>query len=263
MTTLAQATLALAEVLGDVRRGVADSGTTSTLVDAELTERQGILAPGTLWILSGTLSGIEIPVDRHAQNTLYFAAQASAVATGNKYAVFGAERFNKVALESVINLALQDLAQFTQWDSSLTTVASQEEYALPAGISNLVSVEIAKAQASPYSYSEHRGWMETNAGYLRFLHTAPEIAGYKIRLGYNSTHPVLDDATDLLNPGINLERLKWEAAAHAWRKYMIHIEKISADDIAGQVATDAIGRVAMAKPHNIMRLTKQPTLAGW
>jgi hypothetical protein len=263
MTTLAEATLALAEVLGDVRRGVADSGTTGTLVDAEITERQGVLAPGTLWVLTGLLTGAVLPITRHAQNTLYFATQTLAVATGNKYAAFGADRFDKVALEFCINLALRDLKKFTQWDATLTTVASQEEYSLPAGVANVVSVEIAKAQSTPYNYNEHRGWMEISDSKLRFLHSTPGLAGYKIRIGYNSTHPFLDDATDLLNPGINLERLKWEAAVLAARKYLIRVEHISADDIITQVATDGTARAGMAEPHNIMRLTKQPTLAGW
>lgn len=264
MTTFAQATLALADVLGEIYKGEADSGSSSSqLVDAALKARQGTLAHGTLWMLSGSNSGVVVEVDKHAQNTLYFAAMPAAIAAGDDYAVFEGIRFQKNHLEKAINLALEDLKQFTQWDETTTTVALQEEYTLPTGVSNVVSVEIAQSLTSPYLYAEHRGFMETAGGKLRFVHHEPSLAGYKIRIGYNTTHPELSSLSDTIKPGINLQRLKWEAAVHAWRNYLVHIEDPAADKISEQAANDAAARAMIAESHNILRLQKLPMLAGW
>lgn len=264
MTTFAEATLALAEVLGEVYRGEADSGSANNkLIDAALTARQGTLAPGTLWMLTGTLAGAVIDVLRHAQNTLHFATQASAVAEGDDYAVFEGIRFNRVQLELAVNFALKDLQKFTQFDETLVTVALQEDYTLPAGVSNVANIEIAESLTSPYLFAVHRGWREISTGKIRFLFDPPPIAGYKIRLSYNSTHPTLAAGSDTLKPGINLERLKWEAATHAVRKYLMKIEDEQADKIIVQVGNDAPMRAAASEGHNILRLSKQPTLSGW
>jgi len=71
-------------------------------------------------------------------------------------------------------------------------VANQEEYTLPTGVDNLVSVEIAAAAAEPYGWVESLHWRETAGGKLRFISGwQPGLAGYKMRLSYNDKHPRL------------------------------------------------------------------------
>ena len=266
MTTLFDATLALAEVLGDVWYGVADSGSTAKLVDAAMKDRAGMLAPGTLFIINATENDLDksmVEILRHDQNTLYFATLSKTITTGDTFAAFPGHMIAMRHLIKAINAALQDLKQFTQEDATTVTVASQEEYTLPTGVSNAVSVEIAKATSAPYNYSEHRCWEETSAGKLRFYAHTPAIAGYKIRIGYNSPHSELSGASDTLNNGINAERLKYEAAAHAWRDYILRLGKQPADDLITDAIQDAINRANAMESHNILRKSKKPSLAGW
>lgn len=266
MTTFAETTLALAEVLGEVLKGTADSDSDATkLVDADLHARSGSLAHGTLWMLSGNLSGLVIEITKHAQNTLHFATQGSAVAENDKYAVFTGEKFRLRHLEAAVNLALAELPRYTQdyEDASFVTVANQEEYTLPAGVVDVVRVEIAKRTTSPYHYSMHRCWNETHAGKIRFYAYVPAISGRRIRLGYNSLHPEMDSPSDTLDPGVNLSRLKHEAAAWAWRKYLGRLDKLDADEMVPQSINAARAKAAQQESHMLKRETKLPSLAGW
>lgn len=266
MTNLFDATLALAEILGDVVTGTADSGTTAKLVDAALDERAGILAPGTLFLKDCTQAALDYTfhdIIRHDQNTLHFATLSATITAADPYAAFPGAKFALRHLIKAINRAVQDLKSFTQENATLTTVANQEEYQLPAGVSNVVSVEIAKSLTSPYNYSEHRNYKETNAGYIRFFANIPGIAGYKIRVGYNATHSELSAATDTFNPGISMERLKYEAAAQAWTDYLLRLDKQPADDLYTQAIQNCLDRAAALESHNILRKSRLPALAGW
>lgn len=266
MATLFDATLALAEVMGDVWYGVADSGTTGKLVDAAMQDRAGLLAPGTLFIINATENDLDkslVEILRHDQNTLYFATLSKTITAGDTFAAFEGHMVGKRHLIKAINQALQDLKQFTQDDASTVTVANQEEYTLPAGVTNVVSVEIAKSLTAPYSYSEHRCWKETAAGKLRFYAHTPAIAGYKIRISYNTPHPELSAASDTLKPGINLERLKYEAASYAWRDYILRLGKKPADELYTEAIQEAIDRANAIESHNILRVSRKPSLAGW
>lgn len=261
MTTLAQAMLELAKALGEVWQGTADSGTQSTLVDDDLKTGAGELAGGTLWLLSGSLSGKCLEITRHAQNTLYFASQASQVAQGDSYAALSPRRFKKRHLKNAINRAVAELPHYTKYDESLTTVADQEEYTLPTGVSDVVSVWIKLSSSGPYS--EHRGWIETHDGKLRFVHHIPGISGKTIRIAYNAPHSALSADTDTLAPGVNLDRLVWEAAVHAYRSLLQRLGTERADDILTDMLNDAVARAQDAPRHRIKREKKLPTLAGW
>lgn len=191
MTTLNEATLALARVLGDVFSGVADTGgSTTTLIDERLTDKAGSLQNGTLWFLSGDLDGVCARVEKHSAGKLTFPAQGI-VPDGLRYAV-AKPQFPKHLLEQAMGLALGELPEHTLEDITLVTVANQEEYTLPTGVANLVSVEIATAAADPYSWVESLHWRETAGGKLRFISGwQPGLAGNKMRLSYNDKHPRL------------------------------------------------------------------------
>lgn len=267
MTTLAEATRALAGVLGDVRTGKADSGTTSTLVDAAQTARAGILSPGTLWLIDCTqpdIEGLSVAITKHDRNTLHFATLSKTITAADEYAAFEGSKFEKHNLVKAINSALGDLPQHTTYNTATPTVAGQEEYSLPTGVSNVVSVEIALDTNTPVKkYSRHRHWNETDAGKLRFLAYVPALTGYTIRIGYNSAHAERFADADVLNPGVKLERLKYEAAAHALTDYLIRLDKQPSDDLITQAIQNALDRANAQESHNVLRESKQPTLGAW
>lgn len=191
MTTLNEATLALARVLGDVFSGVADTGgSTTTLEDESLKAKVGSLQDGTLWFLSGDLDGVCTRVEKHSAGKLTFPAQGIKP-DGLRYAVTKPQ-FPKHLLEQAMGLALGELPEHTLEDLTLVTVANQEEYTLPTGVFNLVAVEIASSATAPYQYVESLHWRETAGGKLRFISGwQPVIAGFKMRISYNDDHPRL------------------------------------------------------------------------
>jgi hypothetical protein len=68
-----------------------------------------------------------------------FATQSGACAASDHYAA-ATRNFPRYVLRQAINATLQSFAQLPLQDTSLSTIAEQEAYTLPAGISNLKRV---------------------------------------------------------------------------------------------------------------------------
>jgi len=263
MATLADATLALARVLGQVYEGTATGGSASTLEDTALVAKAPELAGGTLWLLSGALAGKCLVISKHTADDLQFDQQESAVAEGDRYAAFAGDKFTKQALVAAVNAAICDVGLYTDTDQSLTTVADQEEYTLPAGVSNVVQVDIGLNTSEPYGWYEHRRCIETNDGKLIFLMNAPAVTGYPIRLWYNKAFASLVDDTDTLDDRLNLQRLAYEAAVQAWRTRILRLgSNEKADPVAREAMNDALARAQGMPRHPFLKKHKKLTL-GW
>ena len=253
--TLFTQTLALARELGIVFEGEADSGSTATkIIDAALTQQEQAFKGGTLWILTGTYASTSKIVTAQPATELHFETLAGAVGVGDDYAV-AEPGVPRDALRRAINKALLEIPEYTAYDdSSLTTVADQEEYTLPAGIGELDSVEIATYEAAPYHYYHHMHNYVRNDGKLAFTKNVPGISGYKIRLGYPSRHAWLYNDSDTINPGVNPEKLKWEAAVIVWREYLQQRDSRDLDSL-NEDWFDEAKRLAHTKtPHRTKRL---------
>jgi len=379
MTTLADATLALAGELGGLFDGQAGAGcTTTTLDDENLRVKAGSLQYGSLWFKTGNLVGVSLPISLHSAGKLTFPQQGKAPTLGDLYSVLP-PRFPLHLLRRSVNQALQDIPKFTKFynDASFVTVAEQQEYTLPTGISDLVMVEVARWTAAPWAWEESLHWRETAGGKLRFIYGwQPMLAGYRIQLSYNIKHPRLpqqDIDTDkilraasegdltvseqdadwvdcggadlcaltyvfvipkaegttptldvkvqlssdgvasedeyilpqiiqagmyemsfetsyqyrryyatvggtdpdfgeviiaprvppLILPGINLDRLKWEAAVHAYRFNLQVLRSTGADDPSTDFMAEARGNARAAAPHDLKRISRAPILAGY
>lgn len=264
MTTLAEISLLVGGELGDLFRGTADDGTTSTLEDAALKKRSGTYTGGVLWLLTGNASPAIIDVEGHENDTLEFATQGTAIATDDTYGVIPGVRWSVSRIVEAINRALQHLAEFTQYDESLTTVANQEEYTLPVGVSNVARVYIRRQETVPYGWSEHTRFRELSSGKLRFLSYIPASADRTIRLAYNGPHDYLVNPDDTLNPGINVERLKWEATALAISTYLESSDSLKADSTLPAILNQANQKALDAPPHRVMRESGSvPMATGW
>jgi len=379
MTALFDATLALARELGGLYDGKVSTGSTTTLlVDENLRAKAGSLQYGTVWIRSGDLAGVSLPVSRHAAGKLTIPQQGKSPGIGDLYAVLP-PRFPLHWLRQAVNDALLSAGEYTQayFDASLVTVAEQQEYTLPAGVVDLVMVEIARLTEAPWAFSENLHWRETNAGKLRFLSGwQPALAGYRMQLSYNLNHPdlpKLDIDTDktlraaaigdlnaneqaaawidcegadscaltyvfdipkaagtsptldvkiqlssdggssedeyilpqiteagiyemsfktsyqhrryyatvggtspdfgeviiapreapILCPGINLQRLKWEAAVNVYRDHLQTLRSTGADDPATDFMAEARGKSRVEKPHDLKCISRAPILGGY
>jgi hypothetical protein len=132
---------------------------------------------------------------------------------GPRYAVAENDTPRDVLFQAV-NESLRKLASYYSEDTTLTTVANQLEYTLPAGVNDVLQVWIATETTAPYNEYRHTHW-DLIPGKIRFAPThAPAWDGYRIRLVYRGAHTDLSNDTDTLPFGIDEEALFWMAVNH-------------------------------------------------
>jgi len=211
MATLSSMTLRLAKTITDVRESVATGGSATTLEDSELS---GIAdySKGTIWILSGTHIAKSREILENPQDKFEFATLGSALAGDESYAVAD-QRIRRDLLMSAVNEGLRKVKKrTTEDDSSLTVDAEVDTYTLPAGVSDLTKVEVARNTSTPYGYDEVFHWEEIG-GELRFGYDyRPKETGNKIRLTYKGAHvDVTDESTSLGITNLDEEAVFWRA----------------------------------------------------
>ena len=262
MSTLFDLTRKLSEKLQHTVEGTADSGTTTTLVDAERTEGEAAFLYGTLWLTSGDNSGVSRVVSAwtHGTDTMGFDALSAAVAAGVTYQAAGKD-FPRWLLRRAVNQAVADLL-LPQMDTSLTVTADTEAYALPTGVRNICKVTVQVDDNAPYGWQLNQHWEETD-GYLRFDEGfEPSEAGRTIRLFYNAAESALTADASALDDRLEDEVVLWKAAVHALR-WKIQRHEGDADWYA-QMLNEALANEQVylgrrrAKP-----MGKVPRLSGW
>jgi len=220
MTTLFDATLALARLLGNVRDSTTTgAGTATTVVDSTRTEADDFWNGGTLWVTSGTQSGKSRKITDWAFTGTTFTIPTTSTAVGSSatYSVITAD-WPQDKLNSFINAALRDIGDVPAEDATLTTVGGQEQYTLPTGVSDVRMVEVAQSEDTPYSYQPIWNWRELPTGELQFdTGREPGDTGFYIRLTYMDAHAVMTADTSTVSTYVHLDRLTWAAAVHAWR----------------------------------------------
>lgn len=213
----------LAFVLQDFVRGTATGGSTSTLVDTVgRFEGEDFYDNGTLFIESGSLADTSLVISawNGTTKTFTFATQAQAVAASDIYAAIPKDFPRGVLIESV-NQALIDIGKLPKTNVTLTTVSTQEEYTIPAGVREIKRVEIAHSLVTPYLYVPNMNWREREGKIVFDTDYEPAVDGYKIRLSYNVDHAKVSADSDTIDDLIHRELLRWTAAVFALRWRMI------------------------------------------
>jgi hypothetical protein len=221
MTTLFDVALPVAQIVQNPQRGAATaSGTTSTLVDAVRVTQNGYFNGGTLFFITGLLAGKFVRITSYNQGVFTFDTQTNQTTAADQYLAIPAET-SLYDILGAINLALLDIGTILKEDVTVTTVAAQEEYALPttgAGVANVVKVEIAQNAAAPYDYAESIHWSES-VGKLRFdVGFRPGTTGNKIRITYLAAHSTLNIYSDVLDPSISKAWLVHSATAQIYQE---------------------------------------------
>lgn len=267
MATLFDATLALAKCLGGVLEGTVDASpapSSTFLADTKLSRRKvsTYSSPnGTIWITTGARIGQMRRVTKNPPGSLTFDALTGTLTAADKYAVFTGiyPLFNLV---QAINQAIEGLGPLGQYDETLVTVASQEDYTLPAAVQKLASVHVAQFPTAPRRWREHRHWMQTAAGKLRFAPGwEPGIAGQVIRLGHNAPHAALVLDADTLDRGIEVARLKWEATIWIYRNWIAEGGVLPSDDPRAQLLNEAKDELGKSPPHMLPQIA-MPLMLG-
>jgi hypothetical protein len=259
MATLAEATLAVARMCGEVVDGQATGGSATTVVDTGVVHPDDFWNGGTIWLLSGNNAGKSAVITDYATatKTWTFGTLTLLCAAGDLYSVSGAA-FPRANLMAAVNQALRDLGQVEMEDlTSLTGISEQLEYTLPAGVSHVTRVMTG---ASP-SYYVNQHWNEVN-GKLRFAQGFTPAAGDGMLLFYNGTHAALSTDVGAINGLLPLELVYWSAALYALRQRFTQVGP--GDTRLAAKMNEAAQRVEMLKQHS-GRFTRgrDPRLSDW
>ena len=218
---------------------------------------------------SGLLARKSIEVEQHSRTELGFAVQASAVAVGDLYTVASGELGPPSMCVWAINQALRALGRMVLFDDTLTVVGGQNEYTLPAGVANVGKIEVGDptladpgwVDLGPHFYETNE--YTTGLGMIRFrTGFLPDTGhdGEKFRLWHRSHHPMLVADNDDVYPGINLERLKWEAKGHLLVKKIEFAGQLAPDDPTVQLTNKATAEANAAEEHEFLDIAPRPTL---
>lgn len=286
MTTLASATLDLARLIGDVVDSTAtqDGSTASsigTLIDGSFPKRDYTGAVpsddfynyGTIWFISGTSTGgsnlndgcSRIITDFESSTaTFTFGACDSETQIGNTYAVTESI-WPRYKLRAFVNLALQSIRAVPALDTSVTTVANTETYALPTGVYNVRHIQIAESLSTPYYFNDyyHGYWEEKNSLIYFKPGYWPQTTGYTMRLWYQATHTNLTTDTASISSYIDPMWLAWESVVHAYRWRRPLTEGGKPDELVMKEAFANAGSYRRKYMELLPKLPGKVKLANW
>jgi len=220
--TLNDALLALASYALPIHDGIATGGSTTQLIDTVRIQANDTFNNGVIFFRTGTYANTYAVVTDYASATGIFtfaALTGAGIVAGVQYSVFSLmSGLNLYDMIHALNQALQDCGDVLQEDETLVTIADQEDYTLPTGVSHVREIHTTSETAAPYYWRPSTHWEEIN-GKLRFPYQyAPASgAGYKIRIGYKAKHAALSVSTSEVSSQINTEWLKYTAAINLIR----------------------------------------------
>lgn len=258
--TLFDALLNLGGALRESYFGAADSGSTTTVVDARFHGNSDFYHEGT--ILHITKKDAREITTVSGGTVTFTAAFSTAVATGDQYMLIP-PTYPKQQMIMAINQALAAMGPVTTYNQAVLVTADTYEYSLAAqAVSNIVRVETTDDTTSPYVFKPNFYWREGN-GYLLFKpEHQPTTATAPIRIWYNGAHAWLSALTGEINYGVHPDRLRWEALANLYR-WRYHKAGKDEEVIAASL-NEAISMAAvMQKLHPIKRMNRDTILAGW
>lgn len=237
MTTFADLTRQTSRLVNRHASGTTTAlGTTSTLIDttglAGYPDDQ--FNGGTVWITSGAQIGKSRAITDFADSsdTLTFAVFPAAIASGVTYECCDANFVTYQDLRQAINLAIREAGKILAApNESLTTVADQWVYTLPAGVSDVEKVyvvtDIGLSTEEEY-LSTH--WHERQ-GELIFDKGKEPDADKTLRVYYRTFATELTGDTDVLDAQIDDEYLVYMAARQALRLAYKHFGKAGDENI--------------------------------
>jgi hypothetical protein len=218
MTTLFQAMLETARVVGGLKSGTASAtGTTTTLIDTNRYEQADYYNSGTLFLHAHTDSTLTTRTYFTKVITDYALSTGTfTFGTGFGTAIASAERYSvtnihKESLIQAINSALTYMGDYTAIDETLDVTDNATEYTLPSGVSNVKRIEAYTTASAPYGFTPIMTWREFG-GKIYLPYEMNHTKGNTLRVYYNKFHADVDTDEDTILDIYNLKRLAWTAA---------------------------------------------------
>lgn len=205
----------VARQISDVRMGISTGGSSTTLVDTELSAPNDYYNGGLIFMDQSTPIIKKVLDWDSSTFTFTFSTVSPALTSGIAYSVMN-ENYPLDVLKMAINQALvADIGLIMGIDETLTPVDGQERYILPEGVYDLKRVEIGTEDEG---WKVNYSWRE-ELGELRFMNDKPQ-EGTTIRVHYVHSHDELIDLDDVLDSQIPADLIIHAACARAiqWRR---------------------------------------------
>lgn len=263
MATIAQILLKMARLLRPVYYGTTTgAGTTTTTADTARTESADYFNGGVIFFLSGALVDKTAIVTDFISGTITHAAQSQAPGSGIDYAVID-KKYPRGLMVDAINSALAELGPLVATNQALVTIADTESYTLPAGVSNVLRVEVATDDAAPYNWeAPYRYWKEKDGSLYFADNRLPATAAMPIRLHYLCAHDRVSADSDTTNPDVDADLLATLAALHAARnKAMLAGSSDPEPGTRVQVLSQVYAMLRAQRP--VRKMNKDSRLPAW
>lgn len=259
MTTFYDLIKELANLIGDTRQGAATGGSVTTLVDTTLIESDGVYNGGTLFIELSPPVTPRITTWTQSTYTFAFPTLAAGPSSGTPYTVVS-HKYPLDVLKKAVNQALAEVGSIMDVDETLTIVADQERYTIPATASNDIRrVELGTVNEGEWDI--HYYW-KVEGGQLRFLAYAPSDTSQTVRLHFVKQHAALSALDDELDEQVDRRLLLALAAkfAYLWRNI-----KSKRDEVDGMTMLNYfLSQEQQARERSTYRLLpRDPILARY
>lgn len=224
------------KALGELNHSKATSGSTTTIVDSALANAypDGNWNKGTVFVVRDAGGASAAPEGEFARVTTFAGDTATwtladtltaAVAANDWYAWAGGA-YPVLTMVELLNQVLREMGELPLVGTTLTTVAGQTEYTLPANYNDQtpLRVDIATvSDADDNQWLELRGWEFVPAatgGTGKLILDEQPAVGWSLRVWYRDIHPAVFDFDDTLHETLNTKVVtaKLVQAALGWKK---------------------------------------------
>ncbi len=263
--------------LGEFRENAATGGTTTTIVDSGISGSDTDYVGGTMLVTrdAGGLSAA--PENEFAEVTSYTAATGTmtgaassftaAPAVGDRYGV-STKKYPHFEMIRYINRALSQVGDVPLMDTSITTAASQTEYAVPVALKRQPPYQVDLQTVT--TDSNNNQWVEIDRGRWDYVPAVGGSTGLLIisdqlptgrllRIWYKGPHSAMRVYNDTIYEGIHEEWLIWETVYRALRVRAAMQDKLS--DMDTQLLQEAgVERQKQMLKHTIWKPQRRSSL---
>lgn len=219
MATLFDVTLDLARHVRGVTRHKVTDVSGKRISSNRMNNGMGEYLNGTVWFMTGESAGHFSKIKTAKDDFIIPEDDTLNVAAGDTLMMCPWIDFDLDDLIEAINSVLYRYPIFV-WDNTLTWDAQNLVYDLPDGVSDIRQVKIASSSGSGTFVTSHK-WLEENRQ-LRFSSAGSLYGdGGEIQIGYRKMHGEVYEATDEIDPAVDLNYLRNMAFLYLWRNLII------------------------------------------
>lgn len=261
MTTLFATMVNLMRLLPGKLEGVATAGgATSLTYGSNTVEADDWFNKGLVCNITKSASAA-ITDFAQTNGVITVATQNPVWAASDKFVAVG-PAYNKSEILSAINSALKEF-RVNKVDVSLTTATNTESYTLPAGVTDVLRVEIATSSSAPYVYAAYPYGYHAIGGTLYIEGKLPDT-GMKLRLIHAALHDDVYLDADVINDDIDPVALAQTAFYYLLQTRVQQIENsnsFSELEKMLQTARNTADRMNLKRPVKLVK--RQGHMSGW